>query len=270
MEPFQLDNPGYYHIHAWLNQFKGLTAGITTRSGGFSKPPFAGLNMGLHVQDEYEQVMKNRQWLAESLGYPLEQWVIGEQVHGSSIYKVGKADALLGAGASAVETAVKGIDGLITKESGILLGAFFADCVPLFFYDPYTNWLGIAHAGWRGTVGMIAREMVSNFQQEGVNPAHLHIAIGPAISQVHYRVDDFVVNQVPERYRNKVVEQLDDQNNQYLIDLPRLNQLILIEAGIKESNILMTNYCTYVADNLYSYRRDQGQTGRMLAFIGRD
>ncbi|WP_067838796.1 peptidoglycan editing factor PgeF [Amphibacillus sediminis] len=265
MEPFQTQEI-YYQIQPWIEHTPALIAGITTRCGGVSQAPYQQLNMGLHVNDNPNAVLKNRQRLADKLQIDLDRWVLGEQIHETKINVV--TESAIGAGATLAKPPLSGVDGLVTNQKSVLLAAFFADCVPLYFYDPVTEWIGIAHAGWRGTVAGMAARMVDVLVEQGVNPKNLKAAIGPSISQRHYQVNTNVVDKVPTRYRERVVTKQADLNDQYLLDLPKLNELIMLDKGIKHTNLVKTSRCTYQTDRLYSYRRDQGKTGRMLGFIG--
>ncbi|WKB34907.1 polyphenol oxidase family protein [Terrilactibacillus sp. S3-3] len=137
---------------------KMIISGISVRSGGVSLPPFRSLNMGFHVHDDPKAVAMNRRRLSEQLSFPLENWVCAEQVHGTGIAEVTPADA--GAGAIDFQTVLKGIDGLFTTETGLLLALCFADCVPIYFYSKSKPAVGLLHAGWRGTVQMGAPKMI--------------------------------------------------------------------------------------------------------------
>ncbi|WP_440895216.1 peptidoglycan editing factor PgeF [Amphibacillus sp. Q70] len=269
MEPFQSSHASYKQIKSWANMFPEITAGITTRLGGRSKSPYDTFNMGLHVNDVEADVVENRMKLADLIGFPLERWCLGEQVHGTNIARLSKNDANIGAGSMPVYPAIRGIDGLMTKERDILIAAFFADCVPLFFYDPVSGWIGIAHAGWRGTVNGIAVEMIKELAEEGVNPDNLFITIGPSISFARYQVNQDVIKHIPATYRNKVSHKIAHNGDQYLLDLKKLNQYMLIDQGVNAAKLLVTEQCTYDHSEFYSHRRDQGRTGRMLGFIGR-
>src|SRR5690625_5157532 len=146
-----------------LNAHPAVVHGFTTRHGGLSRPPYDTLNMGLHVADDAGSVQANRQLACKALGFTLDDWVSGEQVHGSEVALVG-AD-MKGRGAYKLNTALAGVDGLITVAPGVLLAAYFADCVPILFLDPEVPAVGIAHAGWRGTLAGIGKRMVERMRQ---------------------------------------------------------------------------------------------------------
>lgn len=264
-EVFLKVDPSYLQIKKWQEYNVNIVAGFTTRNGGVSKPPFHSLNMGLHVPDLHENIVHNREILAEKLNIPLENWISAEQVHHNDIEIVSTADK--GKGARTYESCIKGVDGLITNKKGILCTAFFADCVPIYFFDPITEYIGIAHAGWKGTVLGIAEKMVQALQEKGVNKDNLLVAIGPCISKEKYEVDQRVVDAIEVKYRQKCL--VKNEKNRYLLDLKQLNVEILLQTGILRHNIDITNLCTYKDDSLfYSHRRDNGKTGRMLGFLG--
>jgi len=247
-------------------RWPNVIAGFTTKQGGFSQPPFSSFNLGLHVGDEAVVVEQNRRKLGELLTIPLEQWVCCEQTHGSRIEKVTARDA--GKGTVQFETAIADTDGLYTDEAGILLTLCFADCVPLYFFAPTHGTIGLAHAGWKGTVKNIAGNMVQRFRDEGIMPEEIIVAIGPAIGACCYVVDDRVID-AAKRMLDKENLPFDEvRAGQYALDLKELNRLLLIKEGIQ--HIQVSNDCTSCqTDVFFSHRRDNGRTGRMMAFIGR-
>lgn len=257
--------PSTLHITSWEKLVPNLKVGITTRIGGESDSPYDSLNIGLHTDDYDHTVIKNREIVASLLSFPLTNWVTGEQVHDSKIKLVTSEDK--GKGAYSHQSALPGIDGLITKDKGILCTTFFADCVPIYFLDPVTEYIGIAHAGWRGTVKKIAKEMVLKFLILGTNINHLRVAIGPCISKDKYEVDHKVIDNIEQPLLEKSTKKIAEQK--YLLDLKQLNVEILLQSGVLRNNIDTTHYCTYANhDIFYSFRRDDGKTGRMLGFIG--
>lgn len=268
MEPFILQEKEYLAVADWVQKYPNLIAGFTSKNGGMSKEDFSSLNLGFHVGDCQEAVRSNRHLLAGKLSFPLNHWIGAEQTHEIKIQKVTKCDR--GRGAADYETSFKATDGFFTFEKGILLTLCFADCVPIFFFHPPSNAIGIAHAGWKGTVNGIAEEMVHCFEAEGIAAQDILVAIGPSICENCYIVDDHVIKLVQNRLEGvdkKTYNLVDD--NQYKLDLKECNRQILLQAGVPYKHIQMTNYCTSChQDYFYSHRRDRGKTGRLMGFIG--
>ncbi|MDL5141313.1 peptidoglycan editing factor PgeF [Bacillus atrophaeus] len=269
--PFSLTTPSTLMIQDWnqTNQKNAkIIAGFTTKNGGVSKPPFESLNTGLHVHDKDADVVENRKKIAGLFDTDLQSWVFADQTHEHHVRKVTHEDG--GKGAREYSSAFKATDGLYTSEKNVFMALCFADCVPLFFYDSVRSLVGIAHAGWKGTVKQIGREMVKRWtDEEGSRLSDIQAVIGPSISAGCYTVDDRVITEVnalpfsAEHAVNKTGP------GQYQLDLKELNRLILIESGISNENISVSGLCTEKEHPLFfSHRRDQGKTGRMMSFIG--
>jgi polyphenol oxidase len=268
MEPFVYDHQSYFSINHWIHQYPGLVAGITTKKGGSSNNIYESLNMGFHVGDLNEAVCLNRNELAELIQFPVQQWVGAEQTHDTLIRKISKADR--GTGADSYEYAFKGTDGFYTNEEGILLTLCYADCVPLFFISPEHKMIGTAHAGWKGTVNKIAQKMIDHWKAEGIAANQILVAIGPSICEKCYIVNDYVINFVENTLvdvEKKPYNLISD--GQYTLDLKEINKLILLKAGVPEENITISKLCSSCDQSeFFSHRRDKGQTGRMLSYIG--
>lgn len=196
--PFRLDAPSMLLIEEWNQTAEtggAVTAGFTTKNGGESEPPFHSLNTGLHVQDHEQHVINNRKQIADNLKTDLHDWVFADQTHEDRIQKVTDSDRA--SGAFRYDTALKATDGLYTDRPNLFLALCFADCVPVYFYDPVRSLAGIAHAGWKGTALGIAASMVDTWvSREGSNPADIHAVIGPAIGSCCYTVDDHVIDKI--------------------------------------------------------------------------
>ncbi|WP_368077880.1 peptidoglycan editing factor PgeF [Bacillus sp. NTK074B] len=266
-EPFVFETDSYYSIGEWTEGTPQLIAGITTRRGGSSSGPFDTFNMGLHVGDEETSVIHNRHLLATGLNMPLFTWVAAEQTHGSTIYTPCSKDA--GKGAEDYKSSIKDTDGFMTRERNILLTMCYADCVPLYFLDRATGMIGLAHAGWKGTVLRIGPKMVESFIGKGSSISSLEVVIGPSICRDCYVVDDYVID--------KVKKTLEDENNlpynlkeegQYNLDLKELNRKLLIQGGLNPDQIRTSSFCSSCHEEFFSYRRDGGKTGRIMSFIG--
>lgn len=267
-DPFQLIDESYFIIDAWKKINPNLIAGFTTKNGGFSAPPFTSNNQGLHVNDKRQHVVQNRRELSEKLHTRLEHWVFAEQVHGATVRFVDPVDR--GKGAEQYDTSLEKCDGIYTNKTNLFLSMMYADCVPIFFFHPTEKYIGILHAGWKGTVKNIVRSLMTEWKKLAMDPSDILVTIGPSICKQCYVVDDKVINEV----RKLPLENLSDYyyeiaTNQYQLDLKKLNKSLLIALGVPEANIQVTNFCTSCDQPyFYSHRRDHGKTGRMAGFIG--
>jgi YfiH family protein len=170
---------------------------------------------------------------------------------------------------------------MITNEPDVLLAMYFADCVPLYFYDPHTESMGLAHAGWKGSVAEIAVHTIAAMQAAyGSKPEHIRAAIGPSIDSCCYEVDEKVLGQVrliieSLRTGNPTIEASDvikpsGREGHARLDLKHLNRHLMIKAGILPSNIEMSSWCTGCrTDLLFSHRKENGAAGRMMSWLGR-
>jgi polyphenol oxidase len=267
-EPFKKRDEEYFYIQEWSKINPKLVAGFTTKQGGFSKIFNGSLNCGFHVGDQIEDVHKNRQHLSYKLSMSIDSWVGAEQTHGVNIAKITSNER--GRGAEDYSSSVPDTDGFYTDTPNTLLTLCFADCVPLYFYSSKNNMVGIAHAGWKGTVNGIASEMIGKWVSEGMNKKDILVAIGPSICGNCYIVDDRVIDSVKRWLKftdDKPYQEI--TSGQYQLNLRKLNKIILENAGISFENIFITDLCTSCnIHDFYSHRRDQGITGRMLGFIG--
>ncbi|UFJ41938.1 peptidoglycan editing factor PgeF [Brevibacillus humidisoli] len=269
MEPFQIvAQTDTLRLNGWEQRCPGLVAGFTLRSGGLSEVPYDSLNLGLHVGDNPDHVRKNRQVVCRQVGFDFEAWTCGEQVHGTAVEQV--TDAQRGSGRERADRAIPAVDGLYTDKAEILLTSYYADCIPLYVLDPQKRVIGLAHAGWKGTVGRIAAVMLRALEESyGCKPDELLVAIGPSIRGCCYEVDEKVMEHVRGSTANWKQSVQPGGDGRYMLDLAELNQQILIESGVPSSHISRSNYCTACNGKLFfSHRRDKGRTGRMASFIG--
>lgn len=151
----------------------------------------------------------------------------------------------------------EGVDGAITNLKGVLLTSRHADCIPLFFYDPTCNVIGMVHSGWRGTADEIGRvtveKMVSIY---GCNPANIFVHIGPGISKCCFEVDE-------PCFREFKNPEYTTQNGKYYIDLKAYNKKMMIGAGVLEEHISVSEHCTCCEPELFASHRYDGSKLRM-------
>ncbi len=240
----------FYRNCAWPE----LRHGIFTRRGGVSSGPFASLNLGASIGDDIDAVRENHARLYEAAGVNSER--------ATSCWLVHSTDAIV------VDEPQRGVhlpqaDALITDLPDTPLAMRYADCVPLIAYDPVKSAIGLAHAGWRGTVHGMAAKLIEAMQSAyWCRPTDIEVLIGPAISQHNYQVGEEVVAQAANYFGDSAaVIWRDPQDGTAYLDLWRANRLDLARQGVRKVQIV--DICTH--DNtrdFFSHRAEQGCTGR--------
>ena len=237
----------------------GFVNACSCRLHGESDVVPGTLNLALHVGDDVEKVLRNRKAFAEAIGVDANRFTTCQQVHGSKVVQVTKE--LVGSGAKDFTNTIADTDALITNLPDVPLMLFYADCVPVLLADLETGVIGLAHAGWRGTVANIGvKTLAAMGEAFGTKPENILAAIGPSIGACCYEVDDFVRDQA-SGYEKFFVPK---GGGKYQLDLWGLNAKQLQEAGVSEENITVAGVCTNDNVELFcSYRAEQGKTGRM-------
>ncbi len=250
----------YLSISAFQDM-RFIIAAISTRIGGVSKNPYYSLNLGYHIDDVHESVAENRHRFCSKLGIDVGSLVISQQVHGNRITLVDESQK--SHGAYGHEDAISGTDAMITGSRGVALAVLTADCVPVMVVDPVRKVIGIAHAGWRGALRMIAAETVLKMQETfGTEPVNCLAALGPSIGPCCYRAGEDVIPQFQRAFGPAVCIAKDR------LDLQLAVQLQLADVGVEKSNISSSKLCTACnGDLFYSYRAEGGRTGRMMSVI---
>ncbi len=252
-----------------LSAFPGVEHLITTRLGGVSEGIFSSMNVSFTRGDDPAHVMENYRRVASCFGAGPDRIVCTDQTHTANIRVATRADA--GKGVT-VEKDYRDVDGLLTNEPGLILAGFYADCVPLLFYDPCRSVIAVAHSGWRGTVQQIGARMVQTMQAEfGCDPAMIHVGIGPSICRNCYEVSEDVILEVQRSLGDAAVKEVATPNGKpqkYQLDLWKCNELILLQAGILPEHLEITDLCTCChPEVLFSHRATGGKRGNLGAFI---
>lgn len=249
------------------------SAFVTTRHGGESVGAFASLNLGLSTGDDPKVVEHNRARVVTLASVKGRGLVFGRQVHGTRIAVVPEGYA----GAALDDT-----DALITDAPHIPLTILTADCAAVFFFDPKHRAVGIAHAGWRGTVAGIAALTVARMGDAfGTDPDQVIAGIGPSIGPCCYEVGAEVIDAFTDANPEMADEVLLDPDfasagsfrtsvneGRKHLDLWRANELMLLAAGVQEDAIEVSRLCTACRRDLfYSHRAEKGNTGRFAGVI---
>lgn len=248
-----------YYVIPELTDSGLVKAGISLRTGGVSNPPYDTLNLATHVGDDPEAVSQNQILFSDHTQIKSIKYC--KQIH---------SDKVLNASTftpselhkKQVSTTQKTGDALISSTQGDTLGIFTADCIPIFILDKMTPAIGIAHAGWRGTLDLIAIKTLAEMERMfGTIKKNCVVHLGASIKKCCYQVSSDLKQRFKEQFGNSV------HNGDY-ISLQTANKIQLVDFGMHPKMITNSPYCTACnTDKFYSYRAESGQTGRMLSFI---
>lgn len=247
-------------VYYQFEGFQGTTLGIFTRLGGISPTPFHTLNVGATVGDDPENVRFNRERVYAEMA------IAEDRVY--TVWQTHSADVLIINEASPQTWPPPQADGLITDQVDLALMMRYADCVPLLFYDPIRKAVGIAHAGWQGTLARVGPATVKAMEQAfGSNPADVVAGIGPSIGPCCYEVGHDVVESAWGVFGEDTEALLQPGNGQRPhLDLWAANALALRRVGVTQ--IELAELCTAChTSEFFSHRAEHGRTGRFGAVI---
>ncbi|HCI60088.1 MAG TPA: peptidoglycan editing factor PgeF [Ruminococcus sp.] len=256
-----------YLTYNSLSEINFINHAFSTRLGGVSEGEFTSMNMAFNRGDNPESVTENYKRICKSAGFDFNSLTASAQDHNTFVRAVTSENKGVGI---YKPRDLHSVDALVTNEKGVTLVTYYADCTPLFFVDTKKKAIGLAHAGWRGTVGRIGEKVVNKMTElYSTNPADIVAAIGPAISVCCYEVDK------PCADNFYALADLDSsrfvfpkENGKYMIDLLETNRQILVAAGVENENITLSDICTNCnSDLLWSHRATKGKRGTMSAFM---
>lgn len=264
MKQFTRDNVPFFCFEELANGDRGQHA-IFTRKGGTSPAPYNTLNLSLSVPDANNNVFANRSLAYATHGRSNSYLVHAHLIHGADVAVVSSRN---------YGEYVGPADGLITDEPGCGLTMNYADCAPIFLYDPVNQAIGLGHAGWQGAVKDLPGSMVKAMQRAfGTDPAKLLSGVGPCIGPCCYEVSEPVISAVARTFDGAdslllppgLLQHPPNGSRRYF-DLPEANRRRLVGAGVK--HIEMADLCTAcLTDLFFSHRAEKGRTGRFGALL---
>lgn len=243
----------------------GVRHGISTRFGGVSEGYLGRMNLSFSRGDDPAKVEENHQLFAKAVGYSREKLVLSDQIHETRIYQVKEQDA----GAGVIDI---GVDGLMTDVPGLPLMTFYADCVPLLFFDAKRRIIGMAHSGWKGTVARIGEVMLQRMREAyGTSPSDVLVAIGPSICQNCYEVDETLYEAFGKEFGGEAATSWfapSERDGHYMLDLAEACRYTLVGAGVPRTQIAMPDLCTCCnPEFLFSHRASGGKRGNLGAVM---
>jgi YfiH family protein len=264
-----------------LAKLPWLIHGFSTKPGGVSMSAAdIVLNLGFTDWDTKENVLENRRRFQSALDASDLKLTSLKQIHSDVIHLFDAPPAETCQG-----------DASATNRPGLLLGVQTADCVPILLVDPKKRAVAAVHAGWRGTLARIVVKAIGKMQMQFKSkPADLLAAIGPSIGGCCYEVGTEVATQFfsqfaeapdwfdefrtgdepnPIQWLNRMPPGHQPPPKNVLLDLRKANRAQLLGAGLRASNIFVSDLCTACRrDLLFSYRKEGSQSGRLLSVIG--
>lgn len=232
--------------------------GFLGRRGGVSRGGVAGLNVGHGADDDEEAVAENRRRAVAAV-------LPGAAL--ATVYQVHSPEVVVVEEPWPHETRPRA-DAMVTNRPGLLLGVVTADCAPVLLADRIAGVVGAAHAGWRGAHGGVLENTVAAMERLGACADRIVAAIGPAIAQASYEVDD--------RFRALFAEADErffapGRTGHWQFDLEGYAAARLAAAGVTAVDALGLD--TYADDGrFFSYRRafHRGEPayGRQFSLIG--
>ncbi|MDO5570618.1 MAG: peptidoglycan editing factor PgeF [Bacteroidales bacterium] len=286
-----------------LKNYCGISHFVTLRNCKDKSDPYDGFNICDYSGDSENHIKSCRKSLCEALNIDQNNLVLPFQVHDNKIGIVSSPSEItdydqieskfpshqlnsdFSKEINSDKKPNRKFDALICNKPGICIGISTADCVPVILYSPKDSAIAAIHAGWRGTVKHIVYKCVIALNKiYGVNSKDIIACIGPSISPQKFETGpEVVIEFINAGYKdfylkainpNSGNSQIDidketiDFSSKYFIDLWDTNKTDLINAGIDEKNIEISEICTYTNYNeLFSARRIGIKSGRIASVI---
>ena len=216
--------------------------------------------------DDRETVTDNYKRFCKAAGFDYSALVASSQDHHTFVRVVTSAEKGIGVWR---EKDIESVDALVTIEPGVTLCTYYADCTPIFFVDTATKAIGLAHAGWRGTVAKIAERVLDTMAESfGTVPSDVVCAIGPNIMKCCYEVDEPCAKEFYALGLDSDSFVFPKGGGKYMVDMLECNRQILVKKGVKPENITVSDLCTKCnSDLLWSHRATSGDRGTMCAML---
>jgi len=242
----------------------GAKHAFTTRFGGVSEGELASLNLGTNRGDAPENVRENYRRVCALFGVGENDAAVTNQVHKNGVRVVTGADRH-----SCLSPVPYEADGIVTASTGLPLFCFSADCVPVLLWDGQGRAAGAVHCGWRSTVSDVLGNAVRAMLALGAEIPELRAAIGPAIGPCCFESDDDVPDAVTAwlggdtegLFRRRA-------DGKTLVDLKGANARRLMQLGVPEAQIDISEECTFCCHEKYwSHRYTKGRRGSQASVI---
>jgi polyphenol oxidase len=227
-------------------------------SGRISSATQKEFTLSFSSSPDKDEIRANRATLASAIGIETHQLIFPSQVHKTRIVHVN---------AGMDKSELMETDALITNERGLCLAVMSADCVPILLYDKMNGAIAAIHSGWRGTVAKILEKTLQEMNgRYGTNGENIIAGIGPSVCQDSYEVGEDVIESVISSFPNADQLLVATKANKAKLDLWKANKYQLMDFGVREEDIELSNLCT-VKNNVHFFSARKGDAGRFAAGI---
>jgi len=238
-----------------LSQQQNIIHFITQKE---TNSPYS-FSLALHTNENPSDIISNRDYFTKK--FPNMNFVVANQTHSDNIHIVTEGKTK---GWNSLDTAIENCDALITNQTNIMLTILTADCVPILLFDKTQKVIASIHAGWRGTEQKIVIKTVKKMQEIfNSNPKDIIAGVAPSIGKCCYEVDWAVT-----KHFKDIKGAYEERGDKQMLDLPHINRMQLLDAGLNKQNIESSNVCTACeVQNYFSYREEKGCSGRFMSMI---
>lgn len=205
-------------------------------------------NLSFKWGDSVRKVVENRKKLFEKIGLDLNKLVMLDQPHGNRVKSFKVKSCKVSRGAFKKDW-LKGFDGIVTKQKGVILGIETADCLPVLFVDNKNKVIGAAHAGWRSLVDGVCLNIIKEMLKLKANVSEIKVYIGP-----HIQKKSFVIQKDVLAKFNGFVEFIEKFKGGYSVNLSGICSKQLTSVGILRKNISISSIDTFKNKNYFSWR----------------
>lgn len=261
----QSDDVPYLTYNA-LQDIPFINHAFSTKLGGVSTGEFTSMNLAFNRGDDMNAVTENYKRFCKATGFDFDTLVASAQDHNTIVRKVTKNDCGIGI---TKPRDMQSVDALVTNQPNVTLVTYYADCTPIFFVDKVKKVIALAHAGWRGTVGKICKNVIDTMVNDyNCNTTDIICCVGPAISKCCYEIDKSCYDEFVKAQLDIEKIMTTKPNGKYMANLLEANKQILISSGVPNENIIISDVCTKCnSELLWSHRATNGHRGTMCAFM---
>jgi YfiH family protein len=248
-----------FYRFKYFDKYDNLMHAVTNKSTLFDYD----LSLALHTGEDENKIIANRELVAKKLSSSNElTFIVANQTHSINVKVIKKKETK---GWQSSKDAIEDCDALVTNLKNVVLSILTADCVPILLYDTKKDVIAAVHAGWKGTQGKIVEKTIAKMQDEfDCNVKDIVAGVAPSIGKCCYEVGIDVAEHFFDT--PKGFKQIGEK---YMLDLPYINKKQLLDASLSLENIEMSEVCTACeVDSYFSYRKEQGCSGRFMSMIG--